>query len=289
MNRLFILIICLFTISATFSQQKRKGNGMEYINSIQLTGGLGTSTYYGDLCENMECMIFRPQASLGVIYRNSDRLLLRSEFAYVRLAGSDARGENRSRNLSFRSNNYEISFSAVYDFIPYERKFRYRAPFTPYAHGGVGATIFSPQANLNGKWVNLRPLQTEGIKYAKVTPIISYGLGMRYKANPKLNISLELGYRWTFTDYLDDVSTVYTDNSSLSGDEAKSLADRTNEIDDELGYEIKSIEYNGNWIEGHQRGNPKRKDGYFLFGFKAEYLLKYTVQNGGIIKRAKFR
>ena len=290
MKRLILSIFCLIILFPLFSQpKKRRSNRIEYVNSIQLTVGAGSSTYFGDLCDNFDCVIYRPQTSFGILYRNSDRLLLRNEFTYLRLAGSDIGGKNYTRNLHFRSSNYEITWSAIYDLIPYERKFRYRVPFTPYAHGGVGFTFFSPQAKLNGKWTSLRPLQTEGKKYNIVTPVVSYGAGIRYKATPKLNISIELGYRWTFTDYLDDVSTVYTDNSALTSSEAKLLADRSYEVEN-LNKEFKDYDYaTQTWNKGHQRGNPKRKDGYILFGFKVEYTLKYTSQNGGMLRMTKFK
>jgi len=291
MKTTLIILASIFLFSSSsFSQPKKKrgGNGIEYINSLQISGGLGTASYFGDLCDNFDCAVFRPNLNFGVVYRNSSRLLIRNEFHYIRLFGTDAGGLNQSRNLHFRSNNYEVTWSAVYDLIPYERKFRYRAPFTPYAHGGIGFTYFSPQAKLDSKWYNLRELQTEGKNYSRVTPVVSYGAGVRYKASPKLNISIEAGYRWTFTDYLDDVSGTYVDNSSFKDANAKALADRTNEI--EATYRYSDYDYATNtWNEGHQRGNPKRKDGYFLFEVKAEYRIKWMVQGGSILRKAKFR
>lgn len=284
----FTLWVLLFCCGLAMAQpSKRRSNEIEYINSLQLTGGLGTGTYFGDLCDNFECTVFRPNSSIGLIYRSSDRIILRSEFHYIRLYGTDAGGDNYDRNLHFRSNNYEISVGAVYDMFPYERRFRNRRKITPYLHGALGATFFSPQAELNGKWIALRPLQTEGKKYAKVTPVIVYGFGGRFKVNPKLNISYELGYRWTLTDYLDDVSSTYVDNSSLDGD-AAILADRT----DEAGLTIVNRNFDQStlvWNAGHKRGNPKRNDGYFLMSFKAEYRIKWTTQGGNILRKAKFR
>lgn len=282
-----LLILALIAGFVTIAQPKKRKNQIEYINSIQLIGGLGTGTYFGDLCDNMECAVFRPNTVLGVAYRNSARLLLRSEFNFARVYGSDEGGKNYIRNLHFRSNIYEVNVNAVYDIIPYERKFRYRAPFTPFLHGGIGAAYFNPKAELNGNWVKLRPLQTEGRRYGSITPVITYGLGVRYKATPELNISLEAGYRWTFTDYLDDVSSVYVDNSTLTGD-AKILADRTNELSEvpKSGNYIKSQQH---WRTGHIRGNPKRNDGYFLLQVKAEYRIKWTLQGKSILPRPKFR
>ena len=289
MKKLTSLSILLVVCATAFSQLKsRKGGGIEYINSLQLTGGLGTGTYFGDLCDNFDCAVFRPNSNIGIIYRNSERLLLRADFHYIRLFGTDEGGANYDRNLHFRSSNYEGMISAIYDLIPYERKFRYRSTFTPYAHGGLGFTFFSPKAKLNGKWEKLRKHKTEGVSYGRVTPTISYGVGLRFKINPKLNIASEIGYRWTFTDYLDDVSNVYVDNSSFESETAKKLADRSSESN----LEINNRDYDQasqSWKAGHIRGNPKRKDGYFLFELKAEYRIKWMSQGGSILRKAKFR
>lgn len=102
MKKIIILILCSFIFSAIFAQKKRKNRGygtkMEYLNSLQLTTGTGTSTYYGDLCDNADCMVFRPQASVGILYRNTKRLLIRNEFHYLRLFGTDEGGINAARN-----------------------------------------------------------------------------------------------------------------------------------------------------------------------------------------------
>jgi hypothetical protein len=86
----------------------------------------------------------------------------------------------------------------------------YRRPyFNVYGYGGVGLLYFNPKAELNGTWHALQPLQTEGVEYSRITPVIPFGLGVRFKFGPNMNIAIEGGYRKIFTDYLDDVSTVY--------------------------------------------------------------------------------
>ena len=288
-RRNLLVLISIISSVGVIAQPKKRKNQIEYINSLQVTGGFGTATYFGDLCDNFDCAVFRPNSTFGLFYRNSNRLSLRAEFHYIRLYGTDVGGRNYVRNLHFRSNNYEVVFSGVYDLIPYERKFRYRSNITPYGHAGIGATYFSPQAKLNGKWYNLRPLATEGKSYSRFTPVVSYGVGARLKVSSQLNISGEIGYRWTFTDYLDDVSSTYVDNSSLKSPEAQALADRTNELDD-FYRSYPDYDYaNGTWNGGHQRGNPNKNDGYFLFEVKAEYRIMWTSQGGSILRKSKFR
>jgi hypothetical protein len=96
-----------------------------------------------------------------------------------------------------------------------------------------------------------------------MTLVIPYGLGARFMVSPLFNVSIEAGWRKTFTDYLDDVSTVYVDKSSSSAI-AQQLADRS-----ENGRPIGSI-----------RGNPDKDDGYILYTVKLEYYLPYTILQG---------
>jgi hypothetical protein len=79
--------------------------------------------------------------------------------------------------------------------------------------------------------------------------------------NPFLNVAIESGHRITFTDYLDDVSTVYKDQASFSDPIAAALADRK----PELGLPGRPT--------GSIRGNPDKNDGYMLLNVKFEYYL----------------
>ncbi|MFQ3575491.1 MAG: DUF6089 family protein, partial [Cytophagales bacterium] len=200
-----------------------------YLNSIKATGGLGTGTYFGDLCEKMECAILRPQLNVGINYRFDRRWLFRGEMYYVRLAGRD-KGRNDDRNLSFVSNNFEWSVGAVYDLIKFEPLFFRRTDVTPYLHAGLGMLWFNPRARLEGKSYNLRRVQTEGVKYNNITAVIPFGFGARFKLTDHMDICGEVGYRFTFTDYMDDVSTKYVIKPAENIQEAtlqQKLSDRS--------------------------------------------------------------
>jgi hypothetical protein len=91
-------------------------------------------------------------------------------------------------------------------------------------------------------------------------------------------LSLEANYKKTFTDYLDDVSTVYPSD----------IASWTDPIRQQL-----SLRQNGRTYESaadSKRGEPKKKDGYVLLGFKVDYTLKVTNQRYNITKnKSRFR
>jgi hypothetical protein len=221
--------------------------------------GTGTSTYYGDLCEWGDCFSFRPQFSIGYNYRFTARTSVRGEFSYYRLYSTDQGGKNARRNLSFRSGNPEIYAAGVFELFPYTKFFDLRPVIRPYGFLGVGLTYISPRAELNGRWYGLAKLNTEGVDYSRVVPIIPFGGGIMFKLHPVWDLSLEVAYRLTFSDYLDDVSTTFTDNSQLPPI-AAALADRSREVGVRPWNTLDGV----HWAPGHKRGNhyppPARHD-----------------------------
>ena len=140
-------------------------------------------------------------------------------------------------------------------------RFYQRRAINPYVFGGVGLTFFNPKANYEGETYNLRKYETENVKYGNVSIIFPAGIGLKIKVIPVLNINVEAGYRVTFTDYLDDVSTVYISTDSIQDPVRLGLVDRRVE----LGLAPEE--------PGTPRGNPGANDGYAMFNIKVEYYL----------------
>ncbi|MBK8685670.1 MAG: hypothetical protein IPN26_12115 [Bacteroidetes bacterium] len=77
---------------------------------------------------------------------------------------------------------------------------------------------FNPKAELNGSWIALKNLDTEGQgtarykrkNYSRVQANMPFGFGIK-AAMSKTSIDLKWGLRKTWTDYLNDVSTTYPD------------------------------------------------------------------------------
>ena len=70
---------------------------------------------------------------------------------------------------------------------------------------------------INAKF-SLRDFQTENVAYDPYTFILPASLGIKMKITPFINFNFEFAYRYTFTDYLDDVSGIFpsiTDESSI--------------------------------------------------------------------------
>ncbi len=166
------------------------------------------------------------------------------------------------RNLSFNTNVWELSLQGDFNFfrfMPGEPGYN----FTPYITFGIGAFNYDPFAFLKGQKIFLRPLGTEGQEsslypdrkqYSSISYSIPFGAGMKYSFNERTNIGFEILYRFTNTDYLDDVSKTYVDpsvfptNPDGSPSNAFLLSDRSYEIGEPIG------------IPGRQRGNSLQKD-----------------------------
>ena len=218
---------------------------------------------------------------MSAVYKNA--VALRSEIVWGIVRASDAVLKNvkestqgrYERNLSFKSTIFEVSL--ITEIHPLYFKKYYPSDklprISPYLLGGIGYFVFNPQAKLDGTWVDLRPLSTEGQGFAEYPNRKFYklkqinfpvGAGIKYKLSDQFNFSAECVYRILTTDYLDDVSTTFIDPSLYQkyfiGDQlAKALAlnDRAKEI---TPAHVTSI--------GDIRGNSKKNDAYFSFNFK---------------------
>ena len=137
--------------------------------------------------------------------------------------------------------------------------------FTPYITLGVGVFSYDPYAYLASKKEFLRPLGTEGQNigykgrkpYGTMAVCVPFGAGIKYNVTEKLNLSFELSHRYTFTDYLDDVSTTYVGLDKFSGP-----ADATARLLQDRSYEFDPNNIIG--LEGRQRGTSKQKDQYMI-------------------------
>lgn len=172
------------------------------------------------------------------------------------------------RNLQFRNDIKELSVDFVYDIIPHYKTYMSRPELVPYIFAGIAVLHHNPKAMVPemdavhyqfnnaqpiqqndpryggvspGDWVALKPLGTEGqyVSGSGVTPYsnwqlaIPVGAGVRYRLSRFVDLSFEIGYRQTFTDYLDDVSGSYLNPDDFGrGPEAnlaRLMADRSKE------------------------------------------------------------
>jgi hypothetical protein len=256
--------------------------------SVILTGGTGTSTYYGELSNPGALSNAKPNINVGLQVYATPRISARAELNWFQLGGSDADSNDpgrKKRGLSFLDNCFELSATGAISLFANGNRYYRRPNFNIYAFTGIGLLYFNPTAKLNGKTYSLEPLHTEGVGYSRVTPVIPMGFGVRIKMGPNTNIVVEGGYRKTFTDYLDDVSGRYQDVNSpalQSNPIARYFANPNNPAyySGITGYSVPVDEQN-TFSGGMKRGNPKTMDSYFLMNVKVEYYLPISTGRRG--------
>jgi hypothetical protein len=135
----------------------------------------------------------------------------------------------------------------------------------PYAFMSIAVFNFNPTAvNKQGKTVALQPLGTEGQgfylgrkKYGLTQLAIPFGGGLKLAINENVRVRGEIGLRYLFTDYLDDVSNTFADKTDLlinNGQLAVDMAFRGSEIKPTAIYPVATS----------KRGNPAIKDFYYV-------------------------
>ena len=180
------------------------------------------------------------------------------------------------RNLNFRSDIAEASL--LFEFHPLVITSNYIPKLSPYLLVGIGFFNFSPKTYFNNIWISLADLHTEGQGFSEYKNRKSYkltqfnmpmGCGLKYEVSAVMTLRFEIVYRRLWTDYLDDVSKTYIDqtlfNHYLPPNKAalaRKLADRR--LVSDPAY------LTG---EGSKRGNEKDNDAYFSFGFRTTLVL----------------
>jgi hypothetical protein len=236
--------------------------------------GSGTANYYGELVNPGEHGRLKPNIAISGEYYVTNRISTRATLTWFMISGTDAKADDdrQERNLSFRSNNIELSFTGVVNLLPVGTRFYQRTKLNLYGFAGFGLLYFNPKAEYQGKWYALAPLQTEGKSYSRFQPVIPVGFGARIKVDPFFNILIEGGYRATFTDHLDDISIRrYPDGATLKNDLARALSDRRVEIGTQPS----------NPTQVGVRGNPEKNDAYFIASVTLQYYLPKEVFQGG--------
>jgi hypothetical protein len=243
----------------------KKGIGKRFIKDLNFgNNNLAGGVYFSALYKY--AIGLRLEAAFGKV--SADDKVLES------VPAGDIAKARYNRNLNFQSTISEFSLITelhpLFLFIDWESRDESPPNFSPYFLAGVGYFSFNPQANINGRVVDLQPLSTEGQGFKEYPDRKPYklkqvnfplGVGLKYELSSLINLRGEFVYRILNTDYLDDVSTNYIDpalfaSNGLTGsrlNNALLLHDR--QLEPLTGI-------------GSKRGSPAEKDGFFSFNLK---------------------
>lgn len=239
----------------------------DFMRQSEVIVGGGVMNYIGDLNTQSVVSPLHGAGAIGMRTRLDNRWSLRLDMAYGRV--SCDKDYIVRRNLSFRSDIFELAAIAEFNFRPFGPGAT-EGVWTSYLFGGIGVFHYNPQALYTDSdggqmWVDLQPLHTEGQAtslyperrpYALLQLCMPFGVGVKWRINKTFSLTAEYGFRKTWTDYLDDVSTTYVDGALLKsevddGAMAAYMADRSGEV--EPGYVNAS---------GIKRGDDSLKDWY---------------------------
>jgi hypothetical protein len=260
---LALTLVSLFAEAQSFYAIRRNRN-------LMVNAGTGTASYFGEMVNPGKLGIVKPNITVGAEYYLTPRISTRAQLTLFQLKGDDAKAndDRQERNLSFRSNNIELTAIGIINLSPIGQRFYQRSQLNLHAFLGLGLLYFNPKAYYQGKWHALQPLQTEGVKYSRFQPVVPVGIGARIKIDPFFSVLVEAGYRITFTDYLDDVSVRrYPDPALLKSDLSRALSDRRPEIGTQPA----------NPTQVGVRGNPDKKDWYFIGNITVQYYLPVEI------------
>lgn len=234
----------------------------------------------------------------GALYKNKFGLRLEATFGSVSASDdelsdvpvNDIARTRYNRGLNFRSNITEFSLLAeahpLFIFVDWENREMDPPSFSPYLTAGIGYFSFNPQAELDGNFIDLQPLSTEGQglkEFPDRQPYklrqfnFPFGAGIRYDISPLIHVKGEFLYRKLNTDYLDDVSTTYIDGQSLyelNGFSGNRLINAINLNNRSRIKEVDLNEATGTWKAGSKRGSQLNNDSYFTFNIKIGIYLK---------------
>ena len=290
MKRIIILLtIVLTTLLNPFYSQYNFDVGFNFGG----TGYLGDIGGTGEVAKGFlgDIVLKQTNITTGIYgrYKINSKIHINSGINYVKISGDDANsaGPRGWRNLRFQNQLFELNSCLEYTFFKINDlggTGRYRTSLNLYAF--VGGSIFyhNPKGafleNANSpikEWESLRPLKTEGQEnpYSPISFSTPYGLGAIIKTATFYKFGIYFRYMKNYTDYLDDISTVYAHNAGEGN-----IANQYN------GPEESSASFSIDQI----RGNPKSLDDIFMLNlsfskiissknniYYADYLLKYKV------------
>lgn len=223
MKNYILLLFGLFIAIPSFAQ-------------LELGIKAGGAFYFGDLAADNKSSIHNSKESFGLHarYYFKSNLSVQASFNYAQIIGTDAysAASNRYRNLSVNTFINEFSVMPEYSFI--NKKIGESSKFSMYAATGLSVFHFTPTTYYKSSaYIRLQEIGTEGqgmagydSPYSQVSLAIPMSLGTKLAITDFLSIEWTiLNNRITFTDYLDDVSTLYPNLDQLRAEKGQRAVD----------------------------------------------------------------
>ncbi|QJW92249.1 outer membrane beta-barrel protein [Spirosoma taeanense] len=155
---------------------------------LEVGGGVGGMLYKGDVSTHLNPRFYKPAANMFLRYNATRSFSLRGGLAIGGIRGEDRFSRDpfqQARDFSFNSRISEATIDLEYNFLNYIPQPKVKN-WTPYVFGGIGLYSVRNAVIRARGFVNF-PL----------------GIGVKYEINRPWSVGLELGTRFTNSDYLD--------------------------------------------------------------------------------------
>ena len=249
--------------------------------TLEIGPHVGLSYYMGDLNPTLPFAMADLQYGGLVRFNYNSRWTFRCDYAYATVKADDKIIKWRpERELNFTSKIHDLSFVAEFNFWEYYTGNPKRNVF-----GGISVFYYTVFANVGDTLVDLSVYKTEPLPtdpkwydhaFGKTSPIgisIPFGIGVKFAISRRMAGTVEWRMQKTFTDYLDDVGTVY-----LPRDQRPHI--KVN------GEEYDLSDPTTNFEEGQQRGNSAFNDWFGMA--RVSLTWKFNLPDGRGCNLSKF-
>lgn len=231
---LFLATIFILSVTSTFAQKSRGlyGNALPGSFSIMLSG-VGPAYLFSDVGGRIDEQLIRSfdwdlghtrfMYSMGLRYLFPGNFGLKANVMFGNFTGDDANTSNALRGYSFESRVTE--FSVLGEFVLWGGPFA-EVPNRNTLSVFAGAGVLHANSILN-RAGGFRPTDhfTETVSAADMfaghsnqsitTPVIPVGVSYQYSLNSNLSLGAEFAWRYTFTDFLEGLTTPDSRNNDV--------------------------------------------------------------------------
>lgn len=288
-------LVSVFQANAQFDDPK----------TLEVGPHVGVSYYMGDLNPTLPFAQSQLQYGGVVRYNYDNRWTLRFDYSRATVTADDEVIKWRpERQLNFTSKINDFSLVVEFNFLEYYTGNPKRNMST-YIFGGVSVFQYTAYANAGGTLIDLSDFFTEGPEpanakwyekmFGKTSSIgvsIPFGMGVKFALSKHMAATVEWRMQKTFTDYLDDVATVYPDDKAhvcvtvdgMYYDLTDPTATSSGIPVDDNGIPTESPE--GLYKAGQQRGNAAFNDWFGMA--RVSLTWKFNLPDGRGCNLSKF-
>lgn len=183
MNRIFVLIVCIFGLTASNAQIHEIG---AFLGGSNFIGDVGKTNY-----------INPNELAYGILYKwnRSPRHSWRFSYTQTKLTANDLDSDmqaRKTRGFNFENDVKELSAGLEFNFFDFNLHEGKRL-ITPYVFTGLNFFIYEELYQLDGYKKDYR-------SQSFAIPMV---LGVKTNIADHWVLGAEIGARWTFTDNLD--------------------------------------------------------------------------------------